>query len=59
MWSFDKNTSRENVIPKDHDFVHTDTFGLTKSKDRNKVDVCSKTCNFPHVACVLSRTSKT
>lgn len=32
LWSFDKSTSRQNVLPEGHEWVHSDTLGVIESR---------------------------
>jgi len=32
LWGFDKNTSRQNVLPEGHEWVHSDTLGVIESR---------------------------
>ena len=53
LWKFNKNKRRTNVFPDGASFVFSDTFGLTRAK--NKMRIATSTARFPHVFALLAR----
>ena len=33
LWYFKKNTTRQNVLPQNAEYIYSDTFGLVSSRD--------------------------
>ena len=53
LWKFNKNKRRTNVFPDGASFVISDTFGLTRAKD--KVRIATNTDRYPNVFALLAR----
>ena len=53
LWKFNKNKRRTNVFPDGASFVFSDTFGLTRAK--NKIRIATSTGRFPNVFALLAR----
>ena len=53
LWKFNKDKRRTNVFPDGASFVFSDTFGLTRAK--NKMRIATSTARFPHVFALLAR----
>lgn len=41
LWGFDKSTSRQNVLPKGHEWVHSDTLGIIENRSDHQLIVSS------------------
>lgn len=41
LWGFDKSVSRQNVLPKGHEWVHSDTLGIIENRNDHKMIVSS------------------
>ena len=52
-WKFNKNKRRTNVFPDGASFVFSDTFGLTRAK--NKIRIVASTARFRNVFALLAR----
>ena len=53
LWKFNKDKRRTNVFPAGPSFVFSDTFGLTRAK--NKIRIATSTGRFPNVFALLAR----
>ena len=53
LWKFNRNKRRTDVFPDGASFVFSDTFGLTRAK--NKVRIATSTERFPNVFALLAR----
>ena len=52
-WKFNKNKRRTIVFPAGASFVFSDTFGLTRAK--NKIRIATSTARFPNVFALLAK----
>jgi len=53
LWQFKKNDTRLNVLPEGQEWVHSDTFGLIRSRD-GRYMVTNPTREYPHVTELLN-----
>ena len=54
LWCFNKNKSRQNVMPESSEFVFSDTFGLVSSRNGRAV-ITSATKQFSFFFALLCR----
>mmetsp|Transcript_133272 Transcript_133272/g.344889 ORF Transcript_133272/g.344889 Transcript_133272/m.344889 type:complete len:991 (+) Transcript_133272:80-3052(+) len=53
LWMFKKNETRQNVLPEGQQWVHSDTFGLIRSRTGQYM-VTNATREYPHVTQILN-----
>ena len=54
LWKFNRNTSRKAVMPKNNEFVYSDSLGLSRSPSRPEGFIKYESLQYPHFTQLLT-----
>lgn len=54
LWGFDKNTSRENVLPEGEQWVHSDTLGIISDRRDHKLKISAASKGYQNFQRLLT-----